>query len=180
MHSVSWVILTSFNARSRIMNAKCIVEVDVTTLYNEKGEPAVKASSDTEDGAGSWIARIISEFFSRVGKTRPADYPEGPCAKIPGYLASEPKLKDIQTRVISIPFNWEGPAGNDMENQEEVGRMMGVNAYKLFLAWRPAMLSFGIPEAEVDQWIKEAEVDLATLRYKVYMNVHYWTGSVAG
>lgn len=115
-----------------------------------------------------------------MGKTRPADWPEGPCNKILGYLAGESDITDIETRTISLPYNWEGPAGNDIENREEVGRMMGENAPKLLSAWRPAMLSFGIPEEEVNHWIKEAEVDLATLRYKVYMDVYYWTVKITG
>ena len=162
------------------MNAKFIVEGHNPTVYNEQGEPAVRASDDMENGAGSWIARIVGEFAERVGQTRPADYPEGPCTKIPGYLASESDITNIQSCVIALPFGWEGPAGTDTKNREEVGRMMGENAPKMFRAWRPAMVSLGIPATDVDHWIEEAEIDLATSRSKVYMDAYYWIGRVNG
>ena len=154
------------------------VDPDMTTIFDEHRKPAIRARRELKPGTGSWIARFVGEFIDTLGATRPADYPPGPCYKMMAYLEAEPSLVEIQTQVLALPHGWAGPADNHIQNKEEVGQIGALIAIESFSAWRPALLSLGVPASEYDEWMEETRVDLQTLRCKTYLNFHLWCATV--
>ena len=150
----------------------------MVNVFNEDRVPAIRARKNQGPILGSWIARILGEVMDRMGATRPADYPPGPCAKMMGYLSAERSLVEIQTRVIALPHGWAGPEDNDMENKEEVGRIGKINMFELCSATRPTLLSQGVLASEYDDWVEEFKIDVQTLRCKTYVNLHIWSATV--
>jgi len=49
---------------------------------------------------------------------------------------------------------------------------------ELCSAWRPALLSLGVPAEEYDEWAEGFKIDTETLRCKNYMNLHIWSAIV--
>jgi hypothetical protein len=124
-----------------------------------------------------WFSHIQQKFHTHAGKDH-VDFPIGTWYYTPRRLKANPRITEVKTRVLYLPFGWPGNESSDIDNREEVGQLMGQNAIALAQAWRPKLIAAGFPEDDVNLWAREAEIDISQLRVKVYGTVHIFTARV--
>jgi len=142
-------------------------------MYDDKKEPVNRGYEGQKPGTGSWFARITGEHQDR--NQTMADYPPSPGYSIPKWLSTDDRLGDAMSRKVFTPIGWPGANDNDIENREEVGKLMGENCLEITKAFRPSLLKAGVSEREIDLWIAENEVDVLRTRIKIYTQWHYCT-----
>jgi len=77
-----------------------------------------------------------------------------------------------------MPIGWPGVDGIGIENQEEVGRLMGQNSLDLIEAWRPLLLQDGTSGSDIDMWAKEHQAAIETLTFRSYFKFYVCTGII--
>ncbi|KAG8961354.1 hypothetical protein FRC03_005452 [Tulasnella sp. 419] len=135
-------------------------------VYNEKKEPIRLAQEGEEPGRGSWLARILDEWTAR-DKNLDEDG-KAAAQRIPGWLRSDPRLKDVQDERLFCGIGWRGNDDVFCENKELVGQLMALNALDISGAFQPMMLSTGVSKEQYDLWVEENRRDVEELRIKSY------------
>ena len=142
-------------------------------MFNEQIEPITVP----QEGQISGLPRIHSEFRSRLTEKHP-DIPPGSWFYSPGRLAQNIRIAEIKTRPLILPIGWPGADDIGIDNQEEVGRLMGQNSLDLIEAWKPQLLQGGISESDIESWAREHRTDLEATRVRNYLRFHVCTARV--
>ena len=142
-------------------------------IFNEQ----LESNTVSQEGQGSGLLRIHNEFRSRMAKKHP-DLPLGSWFYSPGRLAQNKRVTEIRTRALVIPIGWPGADDIGIDNQEEVGRLMGQNSLEFIEAWKPHLLQGGISESDFNIWAREHRADVDAMRFRNYMKFHVCTASV--
>ena len=152
-----------------------LVDGDGITLDEAFNQATCATEEDA--GGGSWFARIQHEFLNSLGKQHLALLP-GCWIHTKRRFKQNSKVAEVVERHVPLPMGWAGAGELNIENREEVGWLQGQNCVDVARAWKPKMLEAGLPEADVDNWIKELVVDVNTLRIKTYWRFHVCTARI--
>ena len=152
----------------------CTVEVE-TGVFDQRLERLPEAQ-DLLPGSGSWFCRLLKEtnryFAAQHAVT---DYPEGPWSSIEKWMNACKTLEGLRTNNQFVPIGWPGDEHVLIQNRDEVGRLMGLNAIDVANALRPTLLKGGVSEVKADYWIRENAADMVGPRLKSYLKFHYFT-----
>ena len=136
-------------------------------LYDENGTLIPEVSDNQPVGSGSWFVKLYNRMWSQL-HVRFKDDRQNIWSLMLELVKGTHTVKELQTRVVQVPTGWGGTDDN-LENKEELGRLMGEDLVEVSEAFRPIIYANGVTDDEVTRWIEEAAADFKDLRIKAYI-----------
>ncbi|KAG9094458.1 hypothetical protein FRC06_010792 [Ceratobasidium sp. 370] len=115
--------------------------------------------TDFNPSMSSAFSKLCTEAASKM------QFPNGLGADFTGqvisWLRDHAGFTNVQVDNLYIPTGWNG-SERYCKEPELAGSIMVENMKKIIGAFRPLLISAGVPRAEADSWIAEAEKELET------------------
>ncbi|CAE6375488.1 unnamed protein product [Rhizoctonia solani] len=104
----------------------------------------------------------LAKLFSEITKKQPSPNNKGVARVadfLDGWLQEHGGFEEIKDHNIYIPLGWEGSTDLCKE-PHRAGQLMLESARSFAGAWKPMLLSMGLPEGDVDRWVALAQEEL--------------------
>ena len=146
-------------------------------LYDENDALIPEASDSQPTGAGSWFVKLYKAAWSQI-QNRYQDDRENLWSFMPELVKGDQSVQNVRSRILRVPVGWGGSNDNDVENKEEVGRLLGESMIETSDVYRPLISGSGVTDDEIARWTEEMAADVKDLRIKAYMRFAYCTATI--